>query len=701
MAGAVLLALAAHTEAQQAGAQAEQWALLIGVSDYPGDIQDLRFARNDARAVKDLLLSAGGVREDHIRLLTDDGAGEAKATKQNIFAAVDQYLAPRVRHGDQVIVFLAGHGIVRGLGAQARCYFLPADVDAQSKDSTERTGIEIEELARKVGALKASQFTIFVDTCREDPFPGRGIKGNTMTDVMSRGLRVTAGPAQTARVEPPTSVIFYSCQIGERAYEDPTLEHGIFTYFILRGIRELASRPDGRVEAGQLAEYLRTNVRKWADEASRRTKFAMEQTPTMSATEVRGPIVVVRVTPFAASLPPAPRNATLTLVTSPEGAALSLNGQAMGNGPLQKELAAGQYTVRAAHPGFQPIETKIEVLAGYGQEFTIRLTPAKANLSYDKGVQFEAQALWPQAIASYEQALREDPGLVAAYDRLTDAYIQSHRYRDAADLMTIAAQKLPNDASVLARYSRALSAWARVDEAQDVSANPRPDKAIKQKSARKEAVRVGELATQKDPSLAAAHIALGFAFVLEESDRPKALAAFVRGSVAAPGDPEAYFGIGYTHRLMKQYQQAVPQLKKATELRPDYYEARRELAYCYHALGDRDRAIQQYEVASANRGKTDDSGEMAGNNLALSALYTQKGQETSGEESKAYTQAGEGYESDARELDPTMKAALKVLTDAGVSSRIQNYLPSELRQTLDELVSPGKFRIPVSRPKWP
>ena len=220
----------------------DQWALLVGVSNYPGQIQKLTYPSKDARAIKDLLTSSARLPEDHIRLLTDDGQGDAKATRQNILAAIDN-LATRVQPNHQVIVFLAGHGIARGLGAQAKSYFLPVDVDASSKEALERTGLDLEELSRRLGNLKASQFTIFMDACREDPFPGRGIKGNTMTDVMARGLRVA--PTQTqATGAPPTSVVFYACQVGERAYEDPKLEHGVFTYYILSGIRELANRPE-------------------------------------------------------------------------------------------------------------------------------------------------------------------------------------------------------------------------------------------------------------------------------------------------------------------------------------------------------------------------------------------------------------------------------------------------------------------------
>src|SRR6185369_5652914 len=119
----------------------DQWALLVGVSNYPGQIQKLTYASKDARAINDMLSSAARLPEDHIRLLTDEGQGDAKATKQNILAAIDS-LAARVQPNHQVIVFLAGHGIARGLGAQAKSYFLPVDVDASTKESLERTGID-------------------------------------------------------------------------------------------------------------------------------------------------------------------------------------------------------------------------------------------------------------------------------------------------------------------------------------------------------------------------------------------------------------------------------------------------------------------------------------------------------------------------------------------------------------------------------
>jgi tetratricopeptide (TPR) repeat protein/uncharacterized caspase-like protein len=666
----------------------DQWALLVGISNYSGQIQKLTYASKDAHAIKDLLASDARLPEDHIRLLTDEGAGDAKATRQNILAAIDS-MAARVQPNHQVIVFLAGHGIARGLGAQAKSYFLPVDVDASSKESLERTGLDLEELSRRLGNLKASQFTIFMDACREDPFPGRGIKGNTMTDVMARGLRVAPTTAQ-ATGTPPTSVVFYACQVGERAYEDSKLEHGVFTYYILNGIRDLANRPDGRVEAGYLAAYLRDSVAKWSTDFQQRAKYPAEQTPTMTATEVRGPVVIVKIAALAKDVQ-SPKNGTVILTTSPADAALTLNGQSLGASPAQKELAPGAYMVRAEQQGFQAAEAKITVVAGVQQEVTLTLKPAAANANYEKGVKFEAEHLWPQAIAAYEMALGEDAGSMAVYERLANAYLENARYRDAVDLLQTATEKFPNNALLIARRARALSRWAVVEPTEDTSMRPRPAKAVNQKDARKEAVKAAELAAKIDANSAEANLALGYAYALDPKDQPKANAAFVRASTIAPEDAETYYGVGYTYRLMKQYPQAIPQLKKSLALRPDYYDAHRELAYCYHATDDTDNAIREYNTATGYRGETNNSGEMAGNHLALSALYQEKGQEVGGSEGEQISAAGKGHESEARDYDPTLKAALKVLTETGLSYRMQSYLPSEVRN----LINDKGVRVPV------
>ena len=62
----------------------------------------------------------------------------------------------------------------------AKSYFLPTDVKGLTTASLENSAVDLRAFADELGTLPAAQFVMFVDACREDPTPGRGIKGNTM-----------------------------------------------------------------------------------------------------------------------------------------------------------------------------------------------------------------------------------------------------------------------------------------------------------------------------------------------------------------------------------------------------------------------------------------------------------------------------------------------------------------------------------------
>src|SRR4030095_11236207 len=213
-----------------------------------------------------------------------------------------------------------------------------------------------------------------------------------------------------------------------------------------------------------------------------------------------------------------------------------------------------------------------------------------------------------------------------------------------------------------------------------------------------EAIHDAELAIQKDDGLADAHLALGFALLAERKDYDRAMDAFIRASTIAPEDAEAYFGVGFVYRLKRQCEQAAPQFKKAIELRPDYYEAQRELAYCYHTMGSTDQAIRQYEVATSYRAETKDSSDYAANNLALASLYRKKGDEIGGAEGEEYRKTGKACEDDAREQEPDLKGAVKKRKTAGILPFVKAQASPDVRKVMDgvNLLNDGK--IPTNIP---
>ncbi|MBV8092505.1 MAG: caspase family protein, partial [Acetobacteraceae bacterium] len=109
MAKAVLSLVAAVTFAWAATADAENYALLIGVSGYPTlPTHQLEGPRNDVVLWRDVL-SRRGFREDNIRILADGVPGAGEPTRARIMEALDM-IADKVRRDDFVFVSFSGHG---------------------------------------------------------------------------------------------------------------------------------------------------------------------------------------------------------------------------------------------------------------------------------------------------------------------------------------------------------------------------------------------------------------------------------------------------------------------------------------------------------------------------------------------------------------------------------------------------------------
>src|SRR2546422_8004636 len=156
------------------------WALLVGVSKYQNPaILSLRFPASDATAARDALVDRqlGGLPSGSARLLTDEEATTAK-----ILGAVDDFLKPNVKPGDQVIVFLAGHGVAKGVGLEAKSFFLSTDIKGLTTPALEATAVDLKVLSEKLSEVPAAKFVGVFDACREDPTLGRGVQGNIVTD---------------------------------------------------------------------------------------------------------------------------------------------------------------------------------------------------------------------------------------------------------------------------------------------------------------------------------------------------------------------------------------------------------------------------------------------------------------------------------------------------------------------------------------
>ena len=217
----------------------ERWALVVGVSRTSGGRLDLQFAARDATTMRDVLL-AQGFRDAQICLLTDEAA-----TRGALRGALRELLTQPERD-DVLVIYVAGHGFVQDRVA----YLVMHDTDP---DNVVATGVAMSEVTSALAGVRAARVLVLTDTCHSAAI-GSVERIYAVLDSIAAGDREVA--------------VLSSASTDERAYEDPRWDgHGVFTYFLLQGLRGAAdgyrNRPrDGTVTLGELFDYVRDNVQR-------------------------------------------------------------------------------------------------------------------------------------------------------------------------------------------------------------------------------------------------------------------------------------------------------------------------------------------------------------------------------------------------------------------------------------------------------
>ena len=222
-------------------------ALIIGVDNYES-ITSAPWAESDASVFYDYAQNALGISDDRIRLITGSESSEA-----GIWRSVERWLPTEVdKNKSDVYVYFAGHGLASADGNNA--YLIPWDGDP---DLLERTAILRSELIDGLKDLNAANVTLFMDTCYSGK--ARGGKGTLVAD--SRGLRIVK--KDTLYNLPDNFTLFAAAANDETASSHPSLKHGLFSYWMMRGLGgDADSNGDRKITNGELHAFIDKNVQK-------------------------------------------------------------------------------------------------------------------------------------------------------------------------------------------------------------------------------------------------------------------------------------------------------------------------------------------------------------------------------------------------------------------------------------------------------
>jgi uncharacterized caspase-like protein len=213
--------------------QSKRVALLVGVDNYSdAELNDLAYAGKDARDLAHALQENGNF--DTLMVLDKEEATGRIA----ILRALDEITAD-LQRDDTFLLYVSGHGTLTiDTRVGTKLWFLPSD--ASLKNATD-TGIDIAWLEDRVAQVNARRRVLIMDTCHN----GRDKSYLApATAKLLAGLRGDPPPPRSFKEVSESEARLYAAQYYQPAMEDPDLQNGVYTHFLLEAIQDGAEQAD-------------------------------------------------------------------------------------------------------------------------------------------------------------------------------------------------------------------------------------------------------------------------------------------------------------------------------------------------------------------------------------------------------------------------------------------------------------------------
>jgi tetratricopeptide (TPR) repeat protein len=333
------------------------YALVIGIGKYEklDPSEYLKFSETDAEAVYRVLISQQGgafPAENVVKLIGPE------ATLQNLQYELEQWLPLKVKEQDRVVVYFAGHGVVKG----GRGYIAPWDVDP---NSPETTAYPMDVLGKVLSEkVKAEWKVLLTDACHA----GR-ITAETNDEAINTQLS-----------QLPTGFLNLSATgARESSFEDATLSggFGVFSYFVIQALQGQAdTNCDGVITAEEFVDYVRREVSSYVKKRGTRGE---SQTPTDHERDYDNNMVLAANASCSNAGVPAPTPlGSIAIEANMDGVDVYIDDRYVKKIVKGEVLrlpgqATGVHTVKGIREGYEPYTKEVLVVPGKEEPVTLRI----------------------------------------------------------------------------------------------------------------------------------------------------------------------------------------------------------------------------------------------------------------------------------------------------------------------------------------
>jgi uncharacterized caspase-like protein len=259
---------------------AKLWLLLVGVNQYQDEaLPSLGYPALDCQGLAEALLAATAGFPQREILIHHDFAPH-QPNLDTVRSSLRQ-IVKASKSIDTILFYFSGHGMLESNTQQVVLCLK----DTQ-KNNLINTGLKLQELLQLLENCQAQQQLVCLDACHSGGMTLLGAKGTTQTEPL---LNPTTQLVEVLRQRAAKRKGFYallSCDQGQQSWEFPQLGHGVFTYYLIRGLRGEASDSQGVIEADGLYRYVYHQTLAYIDNFNQQLRLINQQKRGRGETQI-------------------------------------------------------------------------------------------------------------------------------------------------------------------------------------------------------------------------------------------------------------------------------------------------------------------------------------------------------------------------------------------------------------------------------
>jgi uncharacterized caspase-like protein len=268
---------------------AKLWVLLIGVNQYQDPtFPALKYAAIDCQGISKALAAATDPFPHKEFLIHNDLVEQTPSLARVEFSL--RRLVAEAQVQDTILIYFSGHGVVEPTEQQTVLCLYDTD-----REHLLTTGLPIQIVLEMLRHCAAHSQLLWLDACHSG-----NMRSLEQSPKMRTGAEIDA-PEERLRqrhlrleqegsilLNPSTQLLaslrqavsnrgFYallSCDEGQQSWEFPDLGHGVFSYYLMRGLNGAAADDQGIIDADSLYRYVYRQTMQYIDRTNQQVRLA-------------------------------------------------------------------------------------------------------------------------------------------------------------------------------------------------------------------------------------------------------------------------------------------------------------------------------------------------------------------------------------------------------------------------------------------